>query len=126
MMMPPIPGKTSSHQVRRSCGLIPDQINTSATPINNVMCDFFTDLQKETKLTEIWLSWPFNFLCFLCYLVFVCQFNRQINRGDHAVGFRDSFRGDLECGAVIGTRSRKGEAERRVHAGVKLEEFERD
>ena len=54
------------------------------------------------------------------------QLHREINRGDHAVGTRDSFAGNFKRGAVIGTGARKRKAERHVHAVVKCVKLQRD
>ena len=54
------------------------------------------------------------------------QFHREFDRGDHAVGARDSFAGDFERGSVIRTRARKWQAQRHIHALVKGVELQRN
>ena len=54
------------------------------------------------------------------------KFHRESNRGDHAVGPRDSLAGDGESGAVIGAGAREGEAESDVHSFMESVEFQRD
>ena len=44
---------------------------------------------------------------------------REIDRGNHAVGSRDSFSGNFKCGAVISTGARKRKTQRDIHAFVK-------
>ena len=55
-----------------------------------------------------------------------CKFHRESNRGDHAVGPRDSLAGDGESGAVIGAGAREGESESDVHSFMERVEFQRD
>src|SRR4051812_13083760 len=55
------------------------------------------------------------------------ELNRQVDRGNHAVGSGHSFPGDLERGAMVGARSWKWQTESDVHAivkGVKLERYQ--
>ena len=54
------------------------------------------------------------------------EFYGEIDRGDHAVGARNSFARDLKRGAMIGTRARKRQAKRHIHAFVKCVKFQRD
>ena len=57
---------------------------------------------------------------------FRCQFHREINRGDHAVGTRDAFARNFKCSAVVGTGARKRQPERYVHAAVECVELQRN
>src|SRR5256885_17235648 len=102
MITPAIPGKTSRHQVRRSCGLIPDQMKTIATPIRSAMCDFFISSKnqesrkkgKEFRTEEAKKKYLINgfFLDSELLILFrLREFNRQIDCSDHAVGLGDSF-----------------------------------
>src|SRR5882724_7254547 len=47
------------------------------------------------------------------------EFHREIDRGDHAVGPRNVFAGDVEGRSVIGACAREGKTERHVYAFVK-------
>src|ERR1051326_756099 len=102
-----------------------------ATPINNAMWAFFTGkFNQETRKPrkEFCSRLPVldSWLPDSSFLFWLRKFNRQVDRRDHAVGLRDSFAGDLECGAVIGTRARKWKTKCRVHAAVKGVQLERD
>src|SRR4030095_5693533 len=54
------------------------------------------------------------------------QFRSEINRGDHAVGTRDTFASNFKCSAVIGTGAGKRKAKRHVHTLVKRVKFQRN
>ena len=54
------------------------------------------------------------------------KFHRESDRGDHAVGPRDSLVSDGESGAVIGAGAREGKAESDVHSFMESVEFQRD
>ena len=57
---------------------------------------------------------------------FQSEFNREVDRGDHAVGAGDSFAGNLKRSAVIGTSARKRQTQGHIHAIVKCVQFQRD
>src|SRR6266404_5571891 len=120
---------------------MPDQTKTIATPINNAMCDFFISMSwscsssiESPRITRKDANnskgaRPFDLSVhsrLAGSLLFLHQFNRQIDRGNHAIGFRDSFPRDFKRGAVIGTGAGERQAERRVHAVMKRVQFERD
>src|SRR5205085_1777874 len=67
-----------------------------------------------------------SFACLTGTLLCRSELDCEIDRGDHAVGAGDSFAGDFECGAVIGTGARKRQTERYVHAVVECVQLQRD
>ena len=44
------------------------------------------------------------------------EFNREVDRGDHAIGPGNAFAGNLESGPVIRARPGKRKTQRHVHA----------
>src|SRR5947209_20390798 len=56
----------------------------------------------------------------------VGEFNRELDRSDHAVRPRRAFSGELECGAVVRTGARKGQPESYIHAFVKRVQLKRN